>query len=440
VEFRPHEYQIKAIQHLLAHQSAALFLDMGLGKSAITATALQQAGRFPVLIVGPKRVVTDSWPAELSKWDHLSLTYSVIAGNARARQRAVATPADVYLINYESLVWLIDYYGVDWPYQTTVFDESSRMKSHSAKRFKAMRKLLTKRPDIGVYILSGTPAPNGLLDLWSQVYLLDRGERLGKAFTHYRGRYFQGDYNGWNFTPYPDSQRKIEGKIRDICLSMSAADYLTLPDRIDNRLLVALPDTALTAYKALEQDFLVELSGMEVIAQTAATLSNKLLQACNGHFYSETGETIGLHSAKLDALEDIIEEAAGAPVLVVYQYKADLARIQHRFPQAEPIKDGSIERWNAGQLPLLCIQPASAGMGLNLQAGGNIMVWFGLTWNLEHYQQTCARLHRQGQDKPTFIHHIIAKGTIDERVMDVLAGKATVQEALMNALSEAKCT
>lgn len=439
MKYTPHDYQLRAIDFLLKNHSAGLFLSMGLGKSSIVATALQQAGRFPILIVGPKRVVTDSWPAELSKWDHLTLRYSVVSGNVRARQRALATPADIYLINYESLVWLLEeYYDTEFPYKTIVFDESSRMKSHSAKRFKAMRKLLTKNRSIGVYLLSGTPAPNGLLDLWSQVFLLDRGERLGKAFTHYRGRYFQGDYNGWNFKPYPDSQRKIEDKLKDICLSMSAEDYLTLPDRIDNRIPVTLPATALTAYKALEQDFLIELVGMEVIAQSAATLSNKLLQACNGHFYSETGETIELHSAKLDALEDIIEEAAGAPVLVVYQYKADLARIQQRFHQAESLKDGTIERWNAGEVPMLCIQPASAGMGLNLQAGGNIMVWFGLTWNLEHYQQTCARLHRQGQDKPTFIHHIIAQNTIDERVMEVLEGKATIQQALMTALKESQ--
>jgi len=410
---------------------------MGLGKSAITATALQQVGSYPILIVGPKRVILDAWPAELDKWDHLNLSYTVITGTTAQRQRLLTQQTQVHLINYEALPWLIEYRGInDWPYKVVVFDEAAKMKSSRSTRFKAFRKLLKKHSQMRIVLLSGTPAPNSLLDLWSQIYLLDQGQRLGTAYTHFRARYFKGDYNGWNWTPYADTQQRIQDQIKDLCLSMSAADYLQLPDRIDNPIAVSLPDQAYQSYKQLERDFLLELSGMEVVAQSAATLSNKLLQACNGHLYTEDGSVLELHSAKLDALEDIIEEAAGTPVLVVYHYKSDLSRIQRRFHQAEIIADGTIDRWNAGQVPLLCIHPASAGMGINLQHGSNIMVWFGLTWNLGDYQQTCARLHRQGQGKPVIIHHLIAKGTIDERVMTVLEGKATVQQALLDALKE----
>lgn len=394
-----------------------------------------------VLVIAPLRVAEDTWTREAEKWDHLKhLRIAKVLGSEQRRLAALNMSADIYVINRENVEWLVNHYGKEWPFDMVVIDELSSFKSPKVRRFRAIRKV---RPMIQRIVgLTGTPAPNGLIDLWAQIYLLDGGERLGKTLTGYRERYFNPGRRdprrhivfNWVLKDY--AEEAIYEKISDICMSMKASDWLKMPERIENVIEIKLDEKPRALYKQLERDLLLPYTSGDIVANTAATLSNKLLQLANGAVYDENGGVKELHSAKLDALEDVLESANGRPVLVFYTYRHDLDRITKRFKQARELKSASdISKWNEGQLPLLLAHPASAGHGLNLQAGGNIIVWFGLTWNLELYQQANARLYRQGQKQESvIIHHLVASGTVDEDVMQRLSGKAVGQDALLEAV------
>lgn len=444
MRFEPHEYQRTAIDKILTTPRCGLFLDMGLGKTVITLTAVErlmydsfEIGR--VLVIAPLRVAEDTWSRESEKWDHLRhLTISKILGTPAQRRAALAAKADIYIINRENVVWLCGELK-RWCFDMVVIDELSSFKSPKAQRFRALRKVIggSKR----VVGLTGTPAPNGLIDLWSEMYLIDGGERLGRTVTGYRERYFVPDKRNqttiFTYKPKPEADKAIREKLSDICVSMKAADWLTLPERIDCVTAVKLTPSQRKAYDKFERDMYIEFTEGEVSAVSAAALTNKLLQYSNGAMYTESGDYIETGEGKLDALGEIIEAANGAPVLCFYSYKHDLERIQRRFPQAVKLETAQhITDWNEGRIPLLLAHPAGAGHGLNLQAGGNIIVWFGLTWSLELYQQANARLYRQGQQRAVIVHHILTENTADERVYRSLQDKSAVQDGLLEALKE----
>jgi len=443
MEFKPHAYQAYAIERIIQYPAAGLFLDMGMGKTVSTLTAVADLLHdsfevSKVLVIAPKRVAEDTWSRETEKWDHTRyLKVSKVLGPEKKRIQALNAKADMYVINRENVEWLVNYYGKHWPFDMVVIDELSSFKSSKARRFKALRKV---RPLIKRIVgLTGTPAPNSLIDLWPQLYLLDQGERLGKTMTGYRERYFSPDQRDrhivYSWKLKPEAEKAIHDKIADVCISMQAKDWLELPDRINNNVNIQLDQKAKEKYKQLERDLLLPFSESDVVADTAAVLSNKLLQMANGAVYDENKEVQVIHDAKLDALEDIIEAANGKPVLVFYTYKHDLERIQQRFKQAKTLDTSDdIAEWNKGNIPMLLAHPASAGHGLNLQAGGHIIVWFGLTWSLELYQQANARLDRQGQENHVIVHHLVAEGTIDEDVLKALQGKAVGQNALLEAV------
>jgi SNF2 family DNA or RNA helicase len=417
---------------------------MGLGKTVITLTAvkelLENFAVSRVLVVAPLRVAATVWAEEADKWDHLSgLRFSKVLGSRAEREAALRQEADIYVINRENVPWLVEHFAPSrkWPFDMIVLDELSSFKSPKAERFKAIKRTLPAvRRIVG---LTGTPAPNGLIDLWSQIYLLDRGERLGRFVGHYRSQYFiPGHSNGmvvYSWTPIRGAAEEIFGKISDICMSMKAEDYLTMPDRIDLTVPVALPESARKAYETLERDLVLPMKDEAITAQNAAVLAGKLLQLANGAIYSEDGRYSEIHTAKLDALDDLIESANGEPVLVYYGFQHDRDRILRRFPEARVLRSAEdVRDWNAGKIPILVAHPASAGHGLNLQQGGHIMVWYGLTWSLELYQQANARLYRQGQRQPVKIYHLIATDTVDEGVLKILTGKAERQDALIDAV------
>jgi SNF2 family DNA or RNA helicase len=440
MKFTPYPYQKRAIQHILDHPSAGLFLEMGLGKSVITLTAITELlhNSFEierVLVIAPLRVADTVWTAEAEKWDHTRhLRISKVLGSKKKRVEALNTPADVYVINRENVEWIVNHYGRSWPFDMVVIDELSSFKSPSSRRFRALRKVL---PLINRIVgLTGTPAPNGLIDLWSQIYLLDQGERLGPTITSYRNRYFiPGKRRGHIVYEWiPISEEVIYEKISDICISMKAEDWLDMPQRIDRTVTVTLPPAARARYKQLERDLLLPFSDGDVVANTAAVLAGKLLQLANGAVYDENHNVREIHKAKLEALGDIIEAANGKPILVFYTYQHDLHRIQKRFSVRTLESSKDISDWNAGRIPVLLAHPASAGHGLNLQAGGNTIVWFGLPHSLELYEQANARLYRQGQKENVIIHHLVTEGTIDENVMKALARKALTQNDLMQAV------
>ena len=390
-----------------------------------------------MLVIAPLRVAESVWGTEAKKWDHLKhLRISKVLGTEKERIQALNAIADIYVINRENTKWLVDYYKKNWPFDMVVIDELSSFKSHKAQRFKALRKVrpLVKRM-VG---LTGTPAPNGLLDLWSQVYLLDSGQRLGKTLTGYRERYFLPDKRNHNiifsYKPKDGAEEAIYNKLADICISMKSGDYLNIPERMDNVVPVQLPPKVMEKYRQLERDLLLPLLNGDVVAGSAAVLANKLLQMTGGAVYDEDGGVQEIHNEKLNALEDLIEAANGKPVLVYYAYRHELERIQKRFDCRVLDKLKDIEDWNEGQVPVMLAHPASAGHGLNLQNGGSTIIWFGLPWSLELYQQANARIHRQGQKKTVVVHHLVAKGTIDEDVMQVLKNKEAGQEALLNAV------
>ena len=448
MRYGPHEYQRYAAEYIKAHPAAAVFLACGLGKTSITLTAVNDLmfDSFEIhraLVVAPIRVASFSWPAEIEKWDHLAgLKYSVAVGTAAERLAALKKQADIYLINRENVQWLISESGIPFDFDMVVIDELSSFKNHQTKRFKALMKV---RPKVKRIVgLTGTPSSNGLMDLWAEFRLLDMGERLGRFIGQYRTSYFRPDkQNGqvvFSYKPLPGAEKQIYSKISDITISMKSTDHLRMPELVDSRYTVYLSETEREKYEELKKDLVLQLPDGEITAANAASLSGKLSQMADGAVYTDAGETIAIHERKLDALEDIIEAAYGKPVLVAYWFRHDFERISERLqklkiPYARLDTDGSIRKWNAGEIPVALIHPASAGHGLNLQSGGNTLVWFGLTWSLELYQQTVARLWRQGQASETVVvQHIITKGTIDERIMKALSEKDTTQAALIDAV------
>ena len=442
MQYRPHEYQNYATNFILEHPIAAVLLEMGLGKSVITLTAIYELmlNRFEVnkvLVIAPLRVARDTWPSEIDKWEHLKgLTYSVVIGTEAERLRALRTPAHVYLINRENIDWLITKSGTPFDFDMVVIDELSSFKSYSAKRFKSLLKV---RPRVKRIVgLTGTPSGNGLMDLWAEFRVLDMGERLGRYITHYRNRFFVPDKRNqqmvFSYKPIPGAEDEIYRRISDITISMKSGDYLKMPECVINEVPVTLSDEEWSIYDDFREDMVVALKDDEIDAVNAASLSGKLLQMANGAVYNEEKEVLHIHDRKLDALEDLIEGANGKPVLIAYWFNHDLERIKNRFAIREIKNSKDIRDWNNGEIPVAVIHPASAGHGLNIQFGGSTIIWFGLTWSLELYQQTNARLWRQGQNNTVIIHHIIAKSTIDEDVMKALRKKEKVQSALIDSV------
>ena len=443
MNFEPHEYQQFAIQYIKEHPIAAVLLDMGLGKTVISLTAIAdllfdsfEAHR--VLVIAPLRVARDTWPAEIEKWEHLKLlTYSVVVGTAAERKAALARKADITIINRENLSWLFEKSGAAFDYDMVVIDELSSFKNHQSKRFRVM---LKQRPRLKRIVgLTGTPSSNGLMDLWAEFRLLDMGQRLGRFITEYRNRYFLPDKrNGqiiYSYKPQFYAEEAIYRQIADITISMKSTDYLKMPELISSQYEVQLSDKERARYEELKKDLILQLPDGEVTAANAASLTGKLVQLANGAIYADNDEILPLHDRKLDALEDLIEAANEKPVLVAYWFKHDLQRIKERFTVREIKESRDIADWNAGEIPVAVIHPASAGHGLNLQAGGSTLIWFELTWSLELYQQTNARLWRQGQSSGTVvIEHIITKGTIDERILKALSQKELTQSALIDAV------
>jgi SNF2 family DNA or RNA helicase len=443
MRYEPHDYQKYAINYIEGHPFAAVLLDMGLGKTSITLTAIADLlfDSFmvhKVLVIAPLRVARDTWPAEIGKWDHLShLTFSVAVGTEAERKAALEAKADIYVINRENVQWLIYDSGFTFDFDMVVIDELSSFKNHQSKRFKA---LMQVRPLINRVVgLTGTPASNGLMDLWAEFKVIDLGKRLGRFITHYRQRYFMPDKgNGqivYSYKPLPGAEEAIYRQIADITISMKSTDYLKMPELVSTQYEVRLSEDEAERYADLKQELILQLPDGEVTAANAAALTGKLAQLANGAIYADTGEVVEFHERKLDALEDIIESANGKPLLVAYWFRHDLQRIRERFDVRELKSSKDIADWNAGKIPIAVIHPASAGHGLNLQAGGSTLVWFGLTWSLELYQQTNARLWRQGQSAGTVvIQHIVTKGTIDERILKALQAKDRTQAALIEAV------
>ena len=441
--FTPHEYQKYAIKYIETHPIAAVLLDMGLGKTVISLTAIfnllfDSFEAHRILVVAPLRVARDTWPAEIEKWQHLSgLTYSVAVGNLKERKAALMLNADITIINRENLSWLIDDSGIPFDYDMIVLDELSSFKNHRSKRFKALMKV---RPKVDRIIgLTGTPSSNGLMDLWAEFKVLDMGKRLGRFISQYRTTYFSPDKrNGeivYSYKLLPYAEEEIYKKISDITISMKARDFLKMPELISSKYEVCLSKEERKRYEKMKQDLVMQLHGGEITAANAAALTGKLSQLANGAIYSDDGQVIEFHDRKLEALEDIIEAANGKPLLVAYWFRHDLERIKERFTIREITTSNDIKEWNAGRIPLAAIHPASAGHGLNLQAGGATLVWFGLTWSLELYQQTNARLWRQGQSSSTVvIQHIVTKDTIDVQILAALNRKDKTQLALINAV------
>ena len=437
-----HDYQKYATQFILDHPIAAVFLEMGLGKSVITLTALfdlclDQFLIRKVLVIAPLRVARDTWPSEIKKWDHLQgLTYSVAVGTEAERKAALMQVADVYIINRENVDWLITKSNVRFDFDMVVIDELSSFKSYQAKRFKS---LLKARPHVKRIVgLTGTPSSNGLMDLWAEFRIMDLGERLGRYITHYRNTFFTPDKRKgeivFSYKPLPGAEEAIYKRISDITISMKSCDYLKLPECVINEVPVTMDEKEMAIYDKFREDMVAKIKDKEIDAVNAAVLSGKLLQMANGAVYDEEKNSLHIHDRKLDALEDLMEGANGKSVLIAYWYQHDAERIKDRFQVREIKTSKDIEDWNAGKIPAAIIHPASAGHGLNLQTGGSTLIWFGLTWSLELYQQTNARLHRQGQKDTVIIHHIIAKGTIDEQVMKALRKKEKTQDALINAV------
>lgn len=445
--YQPLSHQERAAEHILDNDSAGLFIDMGLGKTVTTLTALSRLihDRFEVnkvLIIGPKFVCSDTWPKEIVKWEHTRcLSFVNLAGKTeRQRRQLLERDADIYIINKELVDWIVALYGASWPFDTVVIDELSTFKNHRSVRFKALRLALpyTRR----VIGLTGTPVPKNILDLWAQLYLLDRGERLGKKFTEYREAYFKPNQRKghivYNYKLTNDSSADlIYEKINDICISMRAADYLQLPERIDRYIKIELGAMDAKNYKTFERDQILQLQGEEITALSAGVLTNKLVQFCNGAVYTTKPQYIEVNKIKLEALQDIVEAADGHPVLVFYSFLSDKVRIAEALKKYNVVdlkEKGAIDRWNRKEIAVGLAHPASMGHGVNLQAGGNIIVWFGVPWSLELYQQANARLHRMGQTQAVIIHHLTIANSVEDDILAALAEKEDGQERLLNAL------
>ena len=435
-----HPYQHRMIDFIYNTPKCAVWAGLGLGKTITTLTAitdlLDSFSVSKVLIIAPLRVANSVWHIEAKRWAHTKdLTFSIVTGSEKERISALFKSADIYIINRENVQWLVEYYKTKWPYDLVVIDESSSFKSASSQRFKALKKVrtLTDR----MVQLTGTPSPNGLIDIWSQMFLLDGGERLGKTMSAYKMRFFEAGYNGYSFKPVKNADKIIHRLIDDMVISLNVDDYLQMPERIDTVMRVNMPPSRLAEYKQLEREFLIQINDNEIVAYNAATLAGKLLQYCNGAMYTdELKNWTEIHTAKLDALDEILEDNQDENLLIAYNYKTDLIRLKTRYPDAVVLDNDPdiITRWNNGEIKMLLAHPASAGHGLNLQHGGCIIVWFGLNWSLELYQQFNGRLHRQGQTKPVRVVHIVADGCIDDKVMKAIDDKATTQQHLIDAL------
>ena len=448
MKFIPHSYQRYAIERIITDPALGLFQDMGLGKTVEVLTAVNDLryARWAVskcLVVAPKKVAEATWSNEAAKWDHLQrLRIVPVLGSAAKRVAALNTPGDVWIINRENVPWLVDYCRNNWPFDMVVLDESSSFKNPSAKRFKAL-KLVRSR--IGRLVeLTGTPAPNGLDDLWAQIYLLDGGVRLGKSMTEYHKLFFTQDYAHpgqayRTYTPQDGADVTIREAISDICVSMKAEDYLDLPEYIEDIVPVVLDSKAAKAYRELEREMLLQVDESTITAGTAAVLSNKLLQLCNGAIYDNDHGVAELHGCKIEAFLEVLEQLHDEHTLVFYNFQHDRARLlaalEGSGKRVRVYQGPEDERaWNAGEVDVLLAHPASCAYGLNLQNGGHHVIWFGLTWSLEQYQQANKRLHRQGQEYPVIVHHLVVQGGTDEDVMDALQGKGDTQEAIMQAL------
>ncbi len=444
MKYKPYAYQEYAENFILENHGAGIFLDMGMGKSVITLSAVEKLIRdyftlTKILVIAPLEPAVNTWPAEIQKWRHLKgLTYSLAIGTEKERLAGLNTEAEIYIINRENVPWLVNHYKRKWPFECVVIDELSSFKSSKSQRFRALKKV---RPMIKRLVgLTGTPTPNGLIDLWSQVYLIDGGEALGKTITGYREKYFLPDKRNattiFSWKLKEGAEEEIYKKLEKSCISMKSADYLELPERLAISHEVELPKKVKEQYKQLERDMLLPFTDGDVDAGTAGILVNKLLQLCGGSVYDENGNVKDFHDEKMKKLEQLIEEANGQPVIVFYAYKHERDKILTRFPEAVEVKeDNAVEKWNAGEIPILLAHPASAGHGLNLQFGGHIAIWYNLTWSLELYQQANKRLHRMGQKETVLIHHIIVRGGIDSRILNsVLTAKERTQNALIDAL------
>lgn len=458
MKFVPHDYQRYCITRIIQDECLALFLDMGLGKTVITLTAVCDLifNRFLVgrcLVIAPKKVAEDTWTREQGKWDHLGLLkVQPVLGPKGRRIKALNSPGNIFVVNRENVPWLVDYYRNDWPFDMVVIDESSSFKSHQAKRFKSLKNV--RRHIRRLVELTGTPSPNGLTDLWAQVYLLDGGQRLGRTLTEYRNNYFipaaRNATTVFSYEPRPGAEEEIQGLIRDICISLSAKDYLELPERVEDVRYIQLDAKARKAYAEMERERVLELPGGLLDAGSAAVLSGKLLQLANGAVYhtaesiaadeaTQTREVVEIHGNKLEGFMELVEELGGNHALVFYNFQHDLERLRRALGKTglavrELKGPKDITDWNGGRIDILLAHPASVAYGLNLQQGGSHVIWFGLNWSLELFQQANARLHRQGQEHTVFIHYLLAAGTVDEDVMDALRRKDSCQAALLEAL------
>lgn len=448
MKYEPHDYQKYATRYIETHPIAAVLLDMGLGKTSITLTAINNLlfdyfDVHRILVIAPLRVARSTWADEIEKWDHLhDLTFAIAVGSEKERLEALRKQADITMINRENLQWLIEKSGQPFEYDMVVIDELSSFKNHQAKRFKALMKA---RPKIKRIVgLTGTPSSNGLMDLFAEFKILDMGVRLGRFIGQYRNTYFKPDkVDGpivYSYKPLPGAEDAIYEKISDITISMKAADHLKMPELVNTKYMVHLSEKEKKKYEDMKAELVLSLPEGEITAANAASLSGKLSQMANGAVYADDESILPIHDRKLDALEDIIESANGKPLLIAYWFKHDLIRIEQRLTEKKiPFQkldsDASMKKWNKGELPVALIHPASAGHGLNLQSGGSMLVWFGLTWSLELYQQTVARLYRQGQSSGTVtVIHILTEGTVDEKIMKALADKDSTQSALIDAV------
>ena len=435
-----HQYQHNMVDFVLENKRCGVYADMGLGKTVISLTALAKMfdnlSTGKALIIAPKRPSLVTWPAEIKKWQQAShLSYKVLTGLSQVKRKAALKGSeDIHIINRENVKWLVTALGKKWPYDTVIIDESHSFKSSKSQRFRALRKM---SPFISKMVhLSGTPATNGLMNLWAQIFLLDNGERLGKSFVGFKNRYFDSDYMGYKLTLKEESEEIIHEKISDITVSLDVDDYLKLPDKVETTVKIQLNSKLRDQYDTLQADELLEIGDDTITAANAAGVINKLSQFANGAIYNnpDTKDYTIIHEAKLDALEELIENANGKPVLIVYNYQHDMKRIIKRF-KAETLKDDkTIKRWNAGKIDKLLVHPGSAGTGLNIQEGGNIIIWFGPTWNLEHKLQMDARLHRQGQTSKVLVHTIIVEGTVDELIIAAQNDKSLTQASLLRTL------
>lgn len=445
--FVPHNYQQYCIDRIINDKAIGLFLDMGLGKTAITLSAIKKLKyeywrSAKVLVIAPKKVAESTWSKEAAKWKELcSLRFSFVLGSAEKRLKALKTPADIYMINRENVMWLVDYYRNAWPFDTVIIDESSSFKNHQAKRFKALKAVRSHIDRI--VLLTGTPTSRGLMDLWAQIYLLDCGKRLGRNITAYREAFFVPDKRNrttiFSYAPKEGAEETIYNAISDICVSMKAEDYLELPELVYNDIPVKLDTAAQKAYDRLERDTLLPVDDTVITAGSAAVLRGKLLQLCNGAVYDEDKNVMQIHDCKIEALLETVEQLNGQHAIICYNFQHDKTRLLEALKATHltvKVYEGKAEEdaWNAGDIDLLLVQPASCGYGLNLQEGGHHIIWFGLTDSLELYQQTNKRLHRQGQPYPVIVHHLLVQGGTDEDVIKSLGGKADVQDSLLEAL------